>query len=115
MLVCISANPAIDRRLRLKSIAIGEVNRALSAQPFPGGKAAHVAMVARALGLEVMWVGFLGGASGEECETGLSALGVPLTIVRTRTETRANLEIISADGTVCLLYTSDAADERSSV
>lgn len=100
MLICISPNPAIDRRLRLKSIAIGEVNRALSAQPFPGGKAAHVAMVARALGLEVMWVGFLGGASGEECETGLSALGVPLTIVRTRTETRANLEIISADGTV---------------
>jgi 1-phosphofructokinase family hexose kinase len=100
MLVCISANPAIDRRLRLKSISVGSVNRALSAQPFPGGKAAHVAMVAQSLGLEVMWVGFLGGAAGEECESGLSALGVPLTIVRTRTETRANLEIISSDGIV---------------
>jgi len=31
MLVCISANPAIDRRLRLENIAVGEVNRALSA------------------------------------------------------------------------------------
>lgn len=100
MLICISANPAIDRRLRLKSIAVGEVNRALSAEPFPGGKAAHVAMVARALGAEVMWVGFLGGAAGEECETGLSALGVPLTVVRTNSETRANLEIISSDGTI---------------
>jgi len=100
MLVCISANPAIDRRLRLESIAVGEVNRALSAQPFPGGKAAHVAMVAKSLGVDVMWVGFLGGAAGEECESGLSALGVPLTVVRTQAETRANLEIISSDGRV---------------
>src|ERR1044071_1410536 len=100
MLVCISANPAIDRRLRLESIAVGEVNRALSAQPFPGGKAAHVAMVAKSLGVDVMWVGFLGGAAGEECESGLSALGVPVTVVRTQTETRANLELVSADGVV---------------
>jgi 1-phosphofructokinase family hexose kinase len=100
VLVCISANPAIDRRLRLKSIDVGEVNRALSAQPFPGGKAAHVAMVAKSLDIEVVWVGFLGGAAGEECESGLTELGVPLTIIRTQAETRANLEIISADGRV---------------
>jgi len=100
MIICVSANPAIDRRLRLESIAVGGVNRALSAQPFPGGKAAHVAMVARALAVEVTWVGFLGGAAGEECESGLSALGIPLTVVRTRAVTRANLEIIARDGTV---------------
>ena len=70
MLVCVSANPAIDRRLRLKNIAVGKVNRALSAQPFPGGKAAHVAMVAKALDIDVVWAGFLGGAAGEECESG---------------------------------------------
>lgn len=100
MLVCVSANPALDRRLQLESIAVGEVNRAVSATPFPGGKAAHVAMVAKALKLDVTWVGFLGGAAGEECESGLAALGIPLTIVRTRSDTRANLEIIARDGTV---------------
>jgi 1-phosphofructokinase family hexose kinase len=47
-----------------------------------------------------MWVGFLGGAAGDECESGLTALGVPLTVVRTQTETRANLEIISDDGKI---------------
>jgi 1-phosphofructokinase family hexose kinase len=57
-------------------------------------------MVAKSLGIEVSWVGFLGGATGEECESGLSAFGVPLTVVRTQAETRANLEIISADGSV---------------
>jgi len=100
MLICVSANPAIDRRLRLETMAVGHVNRAFSTEPFPGGKASHVAMVAKALGSEVMWVGFLGGATGEECESGLSELGIPLTIVRTRSETRANLEIISGNGTV---------------
>ena len=100
MLVCISVNPAIDRRLRLENIAVGEINRALSAQPFPGGKAAHVAMVAKALTVDVMWVGFLGGAAGEQCEAGLSGLGVPLTVIRTQSETRANLELVSADGKV---------------
>src|SRR5262245_61023581 len=100
MLICVSANPAIDRRLRLESIAVGEVNRALSAQPVPGGKSAHVAMVAKALGIDVVWVGFLGGSTGEECESGLSAFGVPITVVRTKAETRANLEIISSDGSV---------------
>ena len=100
MLVCISANPAIDRRLRLENIAVGEINRALSTQPLPGGKAAHVAMVAKALGLDVMWVGFLGGAAGEQCESGLTECGIPLTVIRTHNETRANLELISADGRV---------------
>jgi len=100
MLVCISANPALDRRLRLDNIAVGEINRALSTQPLPGGKAAHVAMVAKALGLDVMWVGFLGGATGEQCESGLTECGIPLTVIRTYSETRANLELISADGRV---------------
>jgi 1-phosphofructokinase family hexose kinase len=57
-------------------------------------------MVAKALAQEVTWVGFLGGATGEECESGLLALGIPLTVVRTRANTRANLEIIARDGTV---------------
>ncbi len=100
MLVCISPNPAIDRRLRLQNIAVGEINRASSVQAFPGGKAAHVATVAKALGIDVMWVGFLGGTAGEQCESGLSALGVPLTVIRTESETRANLELVSADGKV---------------
>src|SRR5262249_36342480 len=57
-------------------------------------------MVAKALGVDVMWVGFLGGAAGEQCESGLSACGVPLTVIQTESETRANLELVSADGKV---------------
>lgn len=115
MLVCISANPAIDRRLRLENVTVGEINRALSVQPFPGGKAAHVAMVAKALGIDVMWVGFLGGAAGEQCESGLSAFGVPLTVIRTESETRANLELVSADGKVTEILEPGGAVTESEV
>jgi 1-phosphofructokinase family hexose kinase len=100
MIICVSANPAIDRRLRVERLVVGEVNRAGVAEPAPGGKAAHVAMAASALGEEVLWVGFLGGATGDECERGLAALGMPVLAVRTREPTRVNLEIIDGDGAV---------------
>lgn len=100
MILCISLNPAIDRRLRLERLAAGEVNRARSVEPMPGGKAAHVAMAARAFGEEVLWAGFLGGATGTELERGLTALGIPVRAVAFAGETRNNLEIIDDAGTV---------------
>src|SRR6185295_4534930 len=87
-------------RLRLSELVRGGVNRASSALPLPGGKAAHVATAARALGETVIWVGFLGGASGDEVEAGLAALDVPVTVVRTVAGTRTNLEIVEPNGTV---------------
>lgn len=100
MIICVSANPAIDRRLRLEKLNAGEVNRVLSAEPLPGGKAAHVAIAARALGEEVIWAGFLGGATGDECEQGLRALGINVKVVKIATETRTNLEIIESNGKI---------------
>jgi 1-phosphofructokinase family hexose kinase len=100
MIICVSANPAIDRRMSLERLSVGAVNRASSVRPLPGGKAAHVAMAARALGEPVMWVGFLGGSAGSACEKGLAALGIPVAVVNTAAETRSNLEIIESDGTV---------------
>jgi 1-phosphofructokinase family hexose kinase len=100
MLICISPNPAIDRRVHLDNLTRGVVNRASTVKPLPGGKAAHVAMAARALGEEVMWIGFLGGSAGEELENGLSDLGIPTAVVKTKSSTRVNLEIIERNGTV---------------
>lgn len=100
MIICVSLNPAIDRRLQLDRLITGRVNRAQSARPAPGGKAAHVAMAAHALGEAVKWIGFLGGATGQECEEGLLALAIPVMAVRTKEATRINLEIIDEVGEV---------------
>ena len=100
MVVCISANPALDRRLRVRTLAIGETNRALSAEILPGGKAAHVAMAAHALGVQAIWIAFLGGAIGEECASELERMGIEVVPIRTRAPTRVNLEVIDDSGTV---------------
>ncbi len=99
-IVCVSANPAMDRRLFMESLAAGEINRAKSAQGLAGGKAAHVAMAARALEAQAAWVGFLGGAIGQECARQMELLGIRVVAVPTRFSTRVNLEIIDAAGQV---------------
>src|SRR5882762_10325995 len=100
MFVCISANPAIDKRMYVSSLQIGRVNRAARVQPNAGGKAAHVAMVLRALGADPLWIGFTGGASGEELTSGLQHIGIRTQSVAMQQSTRVNLEILDEEGGV---------------
>ena len=93
MFLCISANPAIDKRLRVPELRLGAVNRAIEAIPEPGGKAAHVAMALRGLGAHPAWLGFAGGASGENLIAGLAELDIRARAVTTRSSTRVNLSI----------------------
>lgn len=112
-ILCVSANPALDRRLRLSSLALGEVNRAQSAQALPGGKSAHVAMAARALGAQAVWLGFLGGPSGEQCAQALQDLHIEVVPIRTSSPTRVNLEVIEESGRITeVLEPGQAPDEK---
>ncbi len=111
MIICISANPAIDRTVWIDELRIGKVNRALRARSAAGGKAAHVAMVARAMGVETIWIGFLGGGTGDECESQLKALNIPIEVVRTRSSTRVNQEIIDSVGNITEVLEPGAAVE----
>lgn len=99
-IVCVSANPAIDRRLRVPSLALGKVNRATSAEPMPGGKAAHVAMAAHALRAQPLWLGFLGGATGDEFAARFRKLGIDFVRVSTSNITRMNLELLEDSGKI---------------
>ena len=100
MLVCISLNPAIDKRVHLTKLALGRVNRASEVRAAPGGKAAHVAMVLRRLGADPLWIGFAGGASGEELLAGLRDLKIRTVSVPMKNTTRTNLEVIDENGLV---------------
>ena len=99
-IVCVSANPAVDRRVCLDALILGEVNRGRSSLAMPGGKAAHVAMAARALGVEASWIGFLGGAIGEQIEKELRKLAIAVSPIRTAAATRVNLEVIEDSGRI---------------
>jgi len=100
MFVCISANPAIDKRVRLSKLVPGGVNRASEVQAAAGGKAAHVAMVLRSLGADPSWIGFAGGPTGQELLAGLQHLKIQVVPVPMKNATRTNLEIIDDCGTV---------------
>ena len=100
MFICISANPAIDKRARAAKLHLGAVNRLESVVPEPGGKAAHVAMALQALGEQPLWIGFAGGTSGRELVAGLEALGIRTQSVEARQATRVNLAIRDDAGMV---------------
>lgn len=99
-IVCVSANPAMDRRVYVDTLIPGEVNRGRNSLAMPGGKAAHVAMAARSLGIEANWVGFLGGAIGEQVEAELRRLSIEVSPIRTAATTRVNLEVIENSGKI---------------
>lgn len=100
MFLCVSPNPAIDKRLTVPSLLLGQVNRVRAVQSFPGGKAVHVAMVLQTLGGQPHWIGPCGGASGEDLKAGLASLGIRATACASQQRTRTNLEIVAEDGTV---------------
>ena len=113
MFVCVSANPAIDKRLRLTRLVPGGVNRATLVKAAPGGKATHVAMVLRTLGADPDWIGFSGGATGQELLDGLRMLGIRAHAVRTQQATRVNLEIIDDAVGVTEILESGVAPSES--
>ena len=100
MFLCVSANPAIDKRLKMEELRRGHVNRVQGVEAFAGGKAAHVAMVLQTLGERPWWIGPCGGASGGEVLRGLRALGIQANGIPIQQTTRTNLEIWEKDGTL---------------
>jgi len=100
MFLCVSLNPAVDKRLRLERLHVGGVNRVNEAIPAPGGKAAHVAMTLKTLGADPLWLGFAGGATGKQLVEGLCELAIRVHDIPTKGSTRTNLEIVEDMGGV---------------
>jgi 1-phosphofructokinase family hexose kinase len=106
-------NPAIDTRLTLDQFVPGRVNRASTVQRTAGGKAAHVAMALKTLGAVPTWIGFSGGATGDELLAGLQSLDIDTLTVATGQPSRVNLEILDAKGEVTEILEPGAAITES--
>jgi 1-phosphofructokinase family hexose kinase len=100
MFLCVSLNPAVDKRLRIGRLQVGSVNRVSETIPAPGGKAAHVAMVLKTLGADPLWLGFAGGTTGKQLVEGLRGLAIRIQEIPTSGCTRTNLEIVEDEGGV---------------
>ena len=65
MIYTVTFSPAIDYVVDLTKFEIGEINRTVQEQAFPGGKGINVSLVLANLGKSSVATGFLGGFTGD--------------------------------------------------
>jgi len=97
MIVCLAANPSIDRLFGVDRLTPGGILRPTEFAHVAGGKGLNVARATSALGAEVRAVALLGGHAGrwiaEQCERE----GIELAAAWAQAETRSSLSVAGAD------------------
>jgi 1-phosphofructokinase family hexose kinase len=96
LIVCVAANPSIDKLFEVERLHIGAIHRPRSFTQVPGGKGLNCARAAAALGADVTATGILAGHTGRWIDEALAAEGVQRRFVWTEGESRACLSVASA-------------------
>jgi 1-phosphofructokinase family hexose kinase len=93
MIVCLAANPSVDRLFEVERLVRGDIHRPSSFVQVAGGKGLNVARAAAALGADVRAVAILRGHSGRWLRDALAAEGVDGAFVWTHGENRSSLSV----------------------
>jgi 1-phosphofructokinase family hexose kinase len=93
VIVCLAANPSIDRLFEVERLVKGDIHRPSSFIQVAGGKGLNVARAASALGADVCAVALLRGHGGRWLQEALSAEGVQGEFVWTHGENRSSLSV----------------------
>ena len=93
MIVCLVANPSIDKLFEVDRLVKGDIHRPLVFVQTAGGKGLNVARAARALGADVCALALLRGHAGRWLEEALRAEGVRTQVVWTHGENRSSLSV----------------------
>ena len=105
MIVCVSANPSIDKLFEVERLVAGAIHRPLGFVQVPGGKGLNVARAAHSLGAEVRATGILRGHAGRWIEEALQAEGIDGSFVWTHGESRSSLSVSDrSDGSLTEFY-----------
>ena len=116
--LAVSANPAVDRVAVVPGRAAAGTLRAARALETPGGKGAHVALVAHDLGARTHLVTVAGGHSGDLLRALLGDEDLPATVIATVAPTRATYTILGDEGDLVEVLepaTTIAADEADAL
>jgi len=97
MIYTITLNPTLDITYVLDRIEFGEAVSAKDVIKTPGGKGINVSRALRAMGVESVAMGLMGGYAGEEAISLLQQEGLILQIVRIGNETRTNVIVIGEE------------------
>jgi 1-phosphofructokinase family hexose kinase len=93
VILCVAANPSIDRLFDVERLEPGEIHRPAQFAQVPGGKGLNVARAAAALGGDVRAAALLGGHAGRWMAEGLAREGIPLDAAWAEAETRSSLSV----------------------
>lgn len=88
MILTVTLNPLLERRLLFKHIELGKNNRAISESFSAGGKGINVSRQLNFLKTESLAFTFLGGNNGKILRSLLTAENIDFTAVQTKSETR---------------------------
>ncbi len=93
MIVCLAANPSIDKLFEIERLVKGDIHRPEGFVQVAGGKGLNAARAARALGADVTAATILRGHAGRWLEEQLRAEGVDAVVVWTHGENRSSLSV----------------------
>lgn len=99
MIVCLAANPSIDKLFEVERLVRGDIHRPSSFVQTAGGKGLNVARAVHALGEGVRVIAVLRGHAGRWLEDTLSAEGVDGSFVWTHGENRSSLSVADRETT----------------
>ncbi len=97
MIVCLAANPSIDKLFEIDRLVRGDIHRPSGFVQTAGGKGLNAARAARALGGDVRAVALMRGHAGRWLADTLGAEGVEGVYVWTHGENRASLSVADAE------------------
>jgi 1-phosphofructokinase family hexose kinase len=105
VIVCVAANPSIDKLFEVERVVSGAIHRPLGFVQVPGGKGLNVARAAHSLGAEVRAAAILRGHAGRWIEEALRAEGIDGAFVWTHGESRSSLSVADrAEGSLTEFY-----------
>jgi len=105
VIVCVAANPSIDKLFEVGGLVFGDIHRPTGFVQTAGGKGFNVARAAHSLGADVRVAAILRGHAGSWLEETLQAEGIGGTFVWTHGENRSSLSVADRDsGTLTEFY-----------
>ena len=105
MIVCVAANPSIDKLFEVGRLVLGDIHRPTGFVQTAGGKGFNVARAAHSLGADVRVAAILRGHAGRWLEETLQAEGIGGAFVWTHGENRSSLSVADRDsGTLTEFY-----------
>ncbi len=93
MIVCLAANPSIDKLFEVERLVRGDIHRPIGFEQTAGGKGLNVARAVSGLGGDVRVVALLRGHTGKWLQETLASEGVQGSFVWTHGENRSSLSV----------------------